>query len=331
MARVAAEEIGPDAIPIRGLTLGDDTRPNDLPFPVDLAKGSRLRFWWSASWSARRCSHFVYDGTQLAQLQQMPFLRSRPMLTFMHGIEVWDQAKPGYLRSARQAKFLLANSEFTRRKADETHGGLGHAKVCWLATEEDQPAPQRPPSSGPPEVVIVGRLADERYKGHRELIACWPQVTSAVPDAVLRIIGQGSDAPALQALAAHSSAAKNIVFQGFVSEAELPRFYAQATVFAMPSRGEGFGLVYIEAMRHGLPVLASVHDAAPEVVVDGQTGSLVNLDRPGELAEAIIALLRDRDRARQLGAQGRQRWEQHFRYSAFRERFRPLLRQFLTA
>jgi hypothetical protein len=57
----------------------------------------------------------------------------------------------------------------------------------------------------------------------------------------------------------------------------------------------------------------------------------VNLDHPGELAEAIIALLRDRDRARRLGEKGRQRWEQHFRYGAFKERFRPLLRQFLSA
>jgi phosphatidylinositol alpha-1,6-mannosyltransferase len=117
--------------------------------------------------------------------------------------------------------------------------------------------------------------------------------------------------------------------EGFVPDHALEACYAQATVFAMPSRGEGFGLVYIEAMRHGLPVIASVHDAAPEVVRDGQTGYTVNLDRPEELPERLIHLLKDRAHGQQLGQNGQRRWAEHYRYCHFQERFRPILLEFL--
>jgi phosphatidylinositol alpha-1,6-mannosyltransferase len=178
-------------------------------------------------------------------------------------------------------------------------------------------------------VLIVGRLENERYKGHRELIACWPRVVAAVPGATLRIVGRGPDLKHLQTLVARSAAAECISFEGFVPDEALEALYTRATVFAMPSRGEGFGLVYIEAMRHGLPVIASTHDAAPEVVLDGKTGYTVNLDRPHELPERVIYLLKNPELARELGRNGQTRWAAHFRYSAFRDRFRPLLREFL--
>jgi phosphatidylinositol alpha-1,6-mannosyltransferase len=98
----------------------------------------------------------------------------------------------------------------------------------------------------------------------------------------------------------------------------------------MPSRGEGFGIVYIEAMRYGLPIIASIHDAAPEINVHGETGYNVDLDRPDELPDAIVRLLRERDHARLLGRQGRKRWQENFSFSAFRSRFRPILHEFLS-
>jgi phosphatidylinositol alpha-1,6-mannosyltransferase len=177
-------------------------------------------------------------------------------------------------------------------------------------------------------VLIVSRLG-ERYKGHRELISCWPQVAAAVPGAVLRIVGTGPHGDDLRRLAAQSPVADHIVFEGFVPDADLDRLYGAATVFAMPSRGEGFGLVYIEAMRHGLPVIASDEDASPEIVSHGQTGYTVHRGRPNELPDALIHLLRDPAEAARLGEAGRRRWEEHFRYSAFRNRFVPLLREFL--
>jgi phosphatidyl-myo-inositol dimannoside synthase len=116
-----------------------------------------------------------------------------------------------------------------------------------------------------------------------------------------------------------------------VSEAELAARYGRATAFALPSRGEGFGLVYIEAMRHGLPVIASVHDAGAEIVEDRRTGLLANLDRPGDLAEKLCVLLDRPDEARRLGEAGRERWRREFTYEAFRGRFRGVMVEFLRS
>src|SRR5262249_10730383 len=153
---------------------------------------------------------------------------------------------------------------------------------------------------------------------------------AAVPDAVLTIVGTGEGAAAFKSMASGLPCADRIEFRGFVPDAEIDRVWSQASVFAMPSRGEGFGLVYIEAMRHSVPVIASIHDAAPEINLDGCTGYNVNLDRPTELTDKIIYLLRDRDHAAQLGANGHRRWHEHFRYSAFRNRFLPILNDFLS-
>jgi len=330
MARVLAEELAGQARPVRALTLGDADPVEDLGLPVRPARTSRLRFVAGALWAGLGCRHFLFDGCQLAQVHRLPLLRKKPMLTFLHGIEIWEDAPARYVRSARRATLLLANSAFTRDKAERLHGGFARARVCWLATEGDDPPPPAPPlAERRPEVLIVSRLG-ERYKGHEELIACWDRIAAAVPGATLRIVGTGPFNDRLRRLAAESPAAKYIVFEGFVPDADLDRLYAGATVFAMPSRGEGFGLVYIEAMRHGLPVLASDEDAAPEVVLHGETGYTVNRGRPDELPDALIHLLRNPGEASRLGEAGRRRWAEHFRFSAFRERFLPLLREFLS-
>jgi phosphatidylinositol alpha-1,6-mannosyltransferase len=87
-------------------------------------------------------------------------------------------------------------------------------------------------------------------------------------------------------------------------------------------------LVYVEAMRYGLPVIASLHDAGQEVNVHGVTGLNVNLDRDGELADALIELLRAPDQLQRMGTAGQQRWSTHFCRSAFERRLRPILEDF---
>ncbi len=145
------------------------------------------------------------------------------------------------------------------------------------------------------------------------VIAAWPRVVAAAPDARLLIVGGGAGLPQIERLIRQSTVSDRIEVRGFVPEAGLPHIWREAHVFAMPSRGEGFGLVYIEAMRHGLPVIASVHDAGQEINVEGVTGYNVDMDRPVELAKRIVQLLRSPDEARRLGQAGLSRWREHFR------------------
>ena len=244
------------------------------------------------------------------------------------GVEIWENASPKWVRSARRAQQLVANSSYTRQRANRCHGGFDDARICWLGTETDELPPRQARLGGPPKVLIVSRIDKPTNKGHNELIAAWPAVVSAVPDARLVIAGDGPGLAQLKHLASRS-APDHIEFRGYVQEADMETLWSEATVFAMPSRKEGFGLVYIESMRQGIPVVASVHDAAPEINLHGETGYNVNLDRNNELADCLIHLLRDETSAARLGRQGRERWVAHFRYSAFRQRFLPILNEFL--
>jgi phosphatidylinositol alpha-1,6-mannosyltransferase len=309
------------------LSLHDRTPAADIRAPVRCAGGSRVRLAFHALLA--RGTHLITDTCNLGQLRRLPGLR-RPYLTVLHGIEIWEGARRGWVTSAKAATVPMFNSDYTRRRAESVHGRFDRAEVCWLATDADAAPPARARRSGSPEVLVVGRLVEDRDKGHRDLIAAWPSVVDAVPGATLRIVGDGPGRAALESFAARRGAGKTVVFEGFVTEERLDELYARSTAFAMPSRGEGFGLVYIEAMRHGLPVVASVHDAAPEIVLDGETGFTVDLDAPGHLANRLIRLLREPDLAARFGTAARLRWAEHFRFSCFRTRFGDILSRFLA-
>lgn len=330
MAKALATEVAAGRVRLRTIGLYARHRSSDLGVDVVPARGSQVRFTTAVHLAAFASRHFLYDSLAMTRAHsRVPFC-TRPLLAWIHGIEVWEAARDVRIRAARRVDLLVANSAYTRDRAERVHGGFARARVCWLGTESDEPSSLSPSPNRPPTVLMLGRLEQGRDKGHRAMIACWPTVVAAVPDARLVIVGTGSDLEAVRTQAAASAARHNIEVRGFVSEADVDTVWTEAQVFALPSRGEGFGLVYVEAMRHGLPVLASVHDAAPEINVEGETGYNVDLDRAPELPERLVRLLRDPGLASRLGANGRERWARHFCFSAFRQRFLPVVHELVS-
>lgn len=303
-------------------------------FPKHSFNGSKLRIALSLLLKRRQFSHVIFDSPNRARLGTLFSRRSTRAMTFIHGTEIWADAmaQPKWIQATIRSNLILSNTHYTARRACETNPGFPMAKVCWLATEENEAPARNFDRPRNPSALIVSRLnKDEDYKGHRELIANWAQVVAAVPDARLEIIGDGNLAPALKQCAAESPAKDNIRFHGRVSQEALEQAYDDATIFVMPSRGEGFGLVYIEAMRYGLPVIASIHDAGQEVVKNGETGLTINLNAPEELPRSLISLLSNPDQAKEFGIAGQKRWEDHFRYNAFEARFSNILAEFLQS
>ncbi len=312
------------------LVYNDNSAHVDSLSPVYLARGSRLKYAAKVWESSFRHSHFIYDFLGMARSHcVLPVLR-RPFLAYLHGIEIWDTTRSDRVLAARRASMLLANSEFTINKADRIHGDFSHANVCWLATEsDDHPDLQIGKSPGPPTVLILGRMVKGRDKGHDALIACWDDVISQVPEARLCIVGSGPYQEELKYKASQVKASGNIEFKGFVPDELMHDIWLQTDVLAMPSRTEGFGLVYIEAMRHGIPVLGSIHDAAAEVNLDGKTGYNIDLNIYNDLPRHLIEILSDENLLLRMGRYAQKRWEEYFRFSAFRKRFSHFLDQFL--
>jgi phosphatidylinositol alpha-1,6-mannosyltransferase len=291
--------------------------------------GSRANFVWACLTAGLKRDRILYDQLGTARAQILPRSLSRPCGTWIHGIEVWYELRPDRLNAARRMSYMVANSNFTREHATSFDPVFAAARVCWLGTAEDDPPGSLAPLDGPPVVTIIGRLDNAAYKGHRELIEAWSSVVDAVPGAELVIIGTGPSLEKHRRLAAESEAAAFIKIAGFEPDTALPERWKKSVIFAMPSRGEGFGLAYIEAMRWGVPVIASVHDAGQEVNLHEVTGLNVNLDRRDELRDAVVTLLRDRDLSARMGAAGHRRWREHFSYGAFRDRFLPELQHFM--
>jgi phosphatidylinositol alpha-1,6-mannosyltransferase len=179
---------------------------------------------------------------------------------------------------------------------------------------------------GPHTVVIVGRMsASERYKGHDQLLLAWPRVVAEIPDATLVMVGRGDDVERLRAKAAALGLGRNVTVPGFLPDAALRAVMRHAAVFAMPSRGEGFGLVYLQAMRAGIPCLGSRDDAASDVIVDGETGLLVPRQDPEAITGALIRLLTDDGMRHRMGDAGRRRFDNTFTYPRFRARLSGIL------
>lgn len=311
--------------------LGDTAPVTDFGLPSRTAGGSRHKFIFECWRGVLDCTHFIYNHAGIARAHWRTPLGARPFAVWLLGTDAWsERMRDDYGTVARAANQLIAISSFTRDRAAETVPNAGTASVCWLGTEEDDIVPREPDIKAPPTALILSRIdKSEMQKGHLELIEAWPTVRSAIPDARLLIAGGGNGLDTLRALAAASSAAKGIEFTGFLSQERVGALWSQSHVFAMPSRQEGFGIVYVEAMRHGLPVIASVHDAGQEVNANEVTGFNVDLNRSGELADRVIALLRESDLARRMGTAGMSRWREHFSWSAFKNRLAPMIANFV--
>ena len=165
-------------------------------------------------------------------------------------------------------------------------------------------------------LLAVSRL--EPQKGLDVAIRALARVRERHPDAVLVDLGLGSQRDELLALAEAEGVADAVFLAGSVGD--VADWLHRAEVFVHPARWEGFGLALLEAMLAGLPVVASAVSSIPEIVGDGSTGVLVPPDDVPRLAEAIVSLLDDPDRARRYGEAGRTRARTAFSVAAMAER-----------
>ena len=294
-----------------------------------LARGSQGRFalqlWWELS--RRRHDLVFFDLVGLARALQVPCLRPGPRRTaiFVHGIELTRAHAGSRAAALSKAWRVLTNSRTTAASVEALlptlRGRIRPVLLCidpertelWARAERGS-APPREPAA-----LIVGRLwSVERGKGHDQLIEAWPAVCRRVRGAQLWVVGDGDDRSRLEAKAREAGVGDSVRFLGRVGDAELGTLYRRAALFTMPSRQEGFGLTYAEALWHGLPCIGSTADAAAEVIRDGETGLLVSYGDVPALAEAVASLLEAPDRRRRMGDAGARHAREHFAYERFR-------------
>jgi phosphatidylinositol alpha-1,6-mannosyltransferase len=266
----------------------------------------------------------------LAPVVAVMRLRSRKFrsIVFAHGIEVWQPL--GWPRgpALRNADLVTAPSRDTAQHliCDQRVPTERVRRLPWGLDPEFEArlrAPVHPsrPAAFPERariILTVGRWDPaERYKGADTLISTLPRVLQTAPDVVLVLIGDGEDRPRLEQLARECGVADRTRFLHGPTQEELFACYAHCDVFALPSRGEGFGLVFLEAMAHGKPVIGGAHGGTPDIVEDGVTGLLVPHGDAELLAGALESLLSDPARACTMGEQGRERVQTAYAFEQF--------------
>lgn len=249
-------------------------------------------------WAARLvvCGHLH----QLAVAWLLHLLR--PGLRYClvaHGLEVWRPYSWLERKALRGAHRIFCVSEYTRRQMLRFDPGLDRARLVIVPNTFDPgfsvPSAARDlthPGPGGPRILVVSRLRlTDIYKGIDTMIEAMPGVRRQFPGARLRIIGGGDDETRLRELVRTLQLEDAVHFTGIIDDARLRREYEACDIFALPSRKEGFGLVYLEAMTCGKPCLAARAGGAPEVV-NSEVGALVEYGNTEQIAVAVADLIR---------------------------------------
>ncbi|WP_280447865.1 glycosyltransferase family 4 protein [Nocardia cyriacigeorgica] len=309
-----------------------------LPTPLVMRRAAKLL-------RSENCDT-VWFGAAAPLALMSPVLRragAERILASTHGHEVgWSM-----LPAARQALRVIGEqtdvvtyvSKYTRARFSAAFGPNAALEYLPPGVDPDvfRPDPaaraelrQRYGLGDRPTILCLSRLVPR--KGQDALIVAMLQIRERVDGAVLVIAGGGPYEEKLRALAEALGVADSVVFTGRVRSDELAAHHTLADVFAMPARTrgagldvEGLGIVYLEASASGVPVVAGRSGGAPETVIEGKTGRVVDGRKIDQIVDALVGILADPEAAARMGAARRQWVEQQWRWDTLGARLRQLL------
>lgn len=281
--------------------------PTGIPSKVHFkneAAGSKARYLRAlAAQCFRPCDLVICGHINLLPLATaLSLIKRAPMVLQVHGIDVWQA--PNALRHAclKRVKAIWSVSQFTRDRMNDWANlplSLYTLTPNTIHPERYGMAPKRPDMllryglQGKKVILTLARLdSRERYKGIDEILQVLPDLLQQEPSLCYLIAGDGDDKTRLLAKAQSLGVANHVVFAGYVPESEKADLLRLADVFAMPGRGEGFGIVYLEAMACGVPVVGSLLDGSRDALKNGELGLLVNPDDQSNLKTVLSQALK---------------------------------------
>jgi phosphatidylinositol alpha-1,6-mannosyltransferase len=270
------------------------------------------------------CGHVV---TGPAGFMAHLFLRV-PYVVFNYGSEIRRRRRKSLVNLViTQASAIIAISHFTRASLVARGIPPGRIRILYPGVDPDRFTPgdrdeARAGLAGSKKLLTVSRL-NELYKGHDTVIRALPLMLARIPEIEYLIVGSGPHQRYLQQLAVSLDVDAHVAFLGDVPDENLPEVYRQSDVVLQVSRearsgggAEGFGIVCLEAGASGKPVVAGRSGGLPDAVLDGVTGVLIDPTDIAVVAETVVGLLKDPERARLFGEQGRARAVRDFTWDA---------------
>jgi phosphatidyl-myo-inositol dimannoside synthase len=306
-------------------------RVDDSRIPFFGFGRAKFKFVLAAIGAARKGADIIVAlHPHLAPVAASMKLASREHLktiVISHGVEVWQQLSLIRRNALSNADRVVAPSSDTMEKLGAVQGVAPEKirKLAWplspnfLALADSLSSlPETPQLPQGQVILTVGRWsASERYKGADELIRAVAQLCPAFPGLHLVAVGGGDDLPRLRALASELGIPGRVHFFNGLSREEVAACYARALIFALPSTGEGYGMVFLEAMAFGVPIIAAACGGSTDLVHDGSNGLLVAPNNVEGLARALERLLKDDSLRLRLGRRGAETVRQQYRFEIF--------------
>ncbi|MEH2284255.1 MAG: glycosyltransferase family 4 protein [Nostoc sp.] len=232
----------------------------------------------------------------------LKFLTGTPYWVVAHGLEVWDIENNVTKLALAKADKIISVSNYTRQRLLEDTN-IDSEKIVLLPNTFDASQFQINPkptyllkrynlTDEQPVILTVtrmGRMA--KYKGYDQILHALVKVRLYLPNVHFILAGKGDDIPRIKALVTNLNLQDCVTIAGFVSDEELCEHYNLCDVFALPSKGEGFGIVFLEALACGKPVLAGNQDGSIDPLAEGKLGCLVDPDNVEEIADNLIQIL----------------------------------------
>jgi phosphatidylinositol alpha-1,6-mannosyltransferase len=238
------------------------------------------------------CGHILHSPLAAVIARSLKI----PLWLQLHGIDAWTCSSSVVRWGVEQSDLVTVVSRYTKRRFLQW-ANIQPDRVRVLpntVTDRYSPGPKSPQIleryglHGKRILLTVSRISlADWYKGHHRVLAVMADLLREYPDLVYVVAGDGNGREKLRHLALKEGVADNVRFIGRVSDAQLPDLYRTADVFVMPSTEEGFGIVFLEAMRSGVPAIGGNSDGSMDPLRDGTAGYVVSCDNRLELLDAI--------------------------------------------
>lgn len=258
----------------------------------------------------------------------------KPYLVVTHGIEVWNRLPLVKRISLRKADLILSVSAYTKNKVNVIQG-IPKGRIAlfpmaldpyWCHERQRRDGLELPRKSQRSMILSVSRLeVSEGYKGVDHIMMALPSIIRKFPDVYHVIVGSGDDVTRLESLSRSLKIEYHVSFVGTISDSDLIRYYERCEIFALPSKREGFGTVFLEAMFFGRPIIAANSGAVPEIVEHCKTGLLVEYGDVKSIGESICRLLSNPSLSRKMGKTGHMKVEDKYTYPHLRDNLFQLL------
>lgn len=225
-----------------------------------------------------------------------------PYWVLVYGVDAWNVKDPLRCQALHAAEKVISISAYTRDRLMQEQD-LPFSKISLLPVTfninrfQVKPKPsylldKHCLKASQPIILTVARLSDdEQYKGYDQVIRAIPSIQENLPDVHYILVGKGSDRPRVEALIASLGLTGCVTLTGFVSDNEISDYYNLCDVFVMPSKGEGFGIVYLEALACGKPTVGGNQDGAIDALCQGELGILVDPDNVDEISTTLTEIL----------------------------------------